>query len=191
MARWSSSCARGQFPRYPLCQDPVEIARAAIGNRAERVDRDQAQQPVLVPGRQVHGQVAAPRVPDHVGLAGADRVEDRDGIRHVPVDVERPRRSGRFQAALLEPDDGERVIQLGGQRRGVIGQAGAAVKKEHRCPGPGLRRRDHAPRDAGGKHASPSRPGWPDDNPAPDPRNEVNGNPGPDLQRYSRPPLAA
>src|SRR5580704_14512167 len=35
------------------------------------------------------------------------------------------------------------------------------------CPGPGLRRRDHAPRDAGGKHASPSRPGWPDDNPAP------------------------
>jgi hypothetical protein len=29
------------------------------------------------------------------------------------------------------------------------------VKNEHRCPGPGLRRRDDALRDAGGKHPSP------------------------------------
>jgi hypothetical protein len=55
--------------------------------------------PVRVPDRQVHGQVAAPRVAGDVDASGSGGVEEGDRIGGVPADVERPAGEGRSSAA--------------------------------------------------------------------------------------------
>ena len=88
------------------------------------------------PARQVHGQVTAPGMPDHVRAVGSGGIQDSFRVRYVPSDVERPACRGRRQAALLLPDYPEGTFELGRQRRGVIGQAGPAVQDQHGRPVP-------------------------------------------------------
>jgi hypothetical protein len=98
---------------------------------------------------QVHGQVTAPGVPEHIRAVGPGRVKYGDRVRYVPADVERPGRDGRRQAALLVPDHLEAAAELVGQRRGVVRQARAAVQDKHRHALPGLPPGDTALRDRG------------------------------------------
>ena len=61
-------CARSES--YPGSAAP------SVGHGAERVNGHHAEDTLLVPSRKVHGRMAAPRVPHHIGSFRTNGVED-------------------------------------------------------------------------------------------------------------------
>jgi hypothetical protein len=75
--------------------------------------------------------VPAPGVAEQVGLIDPDPVHDCDRVGHMRLHIKGALRRGGGQAALLVSGDGVAVLQFGGQRLGVVGDARSAVEKKH------------------------------------------------------------
>jgi hypothetical protein len=100
MARSSSSRARaassGRIRSVRLCS--MSLAPPS-GNRSQRAGDHQAEHPAGVPDGQVHGQVTAPGMTDHVGAAGRPHPGRRSGLpRAGRIDIRRPDRRVRARA---------------------------------------------------------------------------------------------
>ena len=89
--------------------------------------------PFRVGDRDVHGQVAAPRVTDQPGPLPAEVIQHRDRVRDMGLDVERTLERAGAHAALLGQDHVDEPVELLDQADHVLGaQAGSAVQEQDR-----------------------------------------------------------
>ena len=89
-----------------------ELGAAAVRERAERLDEDESGHALRVRDRDVHREVAAPRMPDQPRLLPAELVEQRDLVGDVGLDVARPLERRRIEPALLGQDAVDEPVEL-------------------------------------------------------------------------------
>jgi hypothetical protein len=123
------------------CSGPTRSAMIApisedttVTDGAERVDRDQPLEPVLVRDSEVKSQVPSPRMAEQVARIDPSAVHHGDGVGDGGLDVEGAFRRRGGHASLLIPGNGVAVLQFSGQALGVVRQAGASVQKQYVRP---------------------------------------------------------
>ena len=111
----------------------VVVEHAQVG--AERVDAENAGDPLGVSDGQMQGEVATPRVADHPGALEPEPVEHGERVRHVRLDRVRPRGLRGRRAALRVANRREEPVELLGEVAEVVGNRRTSVEQER---GPSL-----------------------------------------------------
>jgi hypothetical protein len=121
-------------PRDRLGGEPASqggvLLREDVGRDAEGAEADEPREPVRMRHRDVHRQVAAPRVADRPRPLDLEEVEDRERVRDVCLDRVRLAGRGGRGAALLVADRPGETVELTDEAPHIVGHGRAAVEHE-------------------------------------------------------------
>src|SRR5205085_5401345 len=115
--------------RHRAHQVLAEHLRPAVSNGPERVDHDQRSGPLWMGHREVHGEVATPRVARDPGLRPPKAVENAHQVRHVALDAAVAFGDRRLESTLLIAKDGECWRELHSEAAQVFRQPRATVQQ--------------------------------------------------------------
>jgi predicted ATPase/class 3 adenylate cyclase len=124
-----------------------QLVAPAVRERTERLDEDEAGDTLRMRDRDVHREVAAPRVAHEPGALPAELVEQGDLVGDVRLDVARSLERAGVEAALLGQDAVDEPVDLLDEPDEMLGpDARPAVQEDRPRPGATSRGKDLAAR---------------------------------------------